>query len=57
MLHILTRPVDALVAAMIEPTIPASAGVLVEVIDLTTGDPDYRALVERVFETDAVVTW
>ncbi len=57
MLHILTRPADGLVAALIDPTLPATAGVRVEVIDLSVGDPDYGALVEKVFAADAVATW
>ena len=57
MLHILTKPADALVAAMIDPAATAAVGTRIEVFDLTVPEPDYSALVERVFAADAVATW
>lgn len=55
-LHILTRPPDELVQALI--TGPrGEPGPEVVVVDLTQSDPDYAALVEKVFQSDSVVTW
>lgn len=55
-LHILTRPADDLVTALIEAqrAVPENA---VEVVDLTAPEPDYAALVEKVFAAGSVATW
>ncbi len=55
-LHILTRPADDLVTALIEGQrdVPENA---VEVVDLTAPEPDYAALVEKVFAAASVATW
>ena len=55
-LHILTRPPDELVQALL--AVPrAQPGPEVVVVDLTQPDPDYAALVEKVFQSDSVATW
>ncbi len=55
-LHILTRPADDLVTALIEAQRAVPENV-VEVVDLTAPDPDYAALVEKVFAAGSVATW
>ncbi len=55
-LHILTRPADELVTALLERE-RSAAQTEIEVVDLTQPNPDYGALVERVFAADSVVTW
>lgn len=55
-LHILTRPADDLVTALIE-TQRAVPENVVEVVDLTAPEPDYAALVEKVFAAGSVATW
>jgi hypothetical protein len=55
-LHILTRPADGLVTGLIAAQ-RAEPENTVEVVDLTQPDPDYPALVEKVFAADSVATW
>jgi hypothetical protein len=55
-LHILTRPADDLVTALIEAQRAAPENE-VEVVDLTAPDPGYAALVEKVFAASSVATW
>lgn len=55
-LHILTRPADELVASLLAAPRP-HAGDTSEVVDLTQPEPDYAALVEKVFAADSVATW
>lgn len=55
-LHILTRPADDLAAALIEAQRADPENAL-EVVDLTAPDPDYAALVEKVFAAGSVATW
>lgn len=55
-LHILTRPADELVTTLLERERAASQ-TQIEVVDLTQPNPDYGALVDRVFAADSVVTW
>ena len=55
-LHILTRPLDASKAALLEE-IRREPGIEVRVLDLTGSQPDYAEVVRRVFEADSVVTW
>ena len=56
LLHILTRPNDPLAAEITarQCGLPEHR---VEVVDLTTGEPDYRLLLEKVFEADSVQVW
>jgi hypothetical protein len=55
-LHILTKPNDALANDLIakEKAMATSAS---EVVDLTTGEPDYKLLVEKIFAADSVQVW
>lgn len=55
-LHILSRPADELVTTLLERE-RAAGQTQVEVVDLTQPNPDYGALVDRVFAADSVVTW
>jgi hypothetical protein len=55
-LHILTRPADELVTTLLERE-RACCQTQIEVVDLTQPNPDYGALVEKVFAADSVVTW
>lgn len=55
-LHILTRPADELVTTVLAAERDRAA-ISVEVVDLTRPDPDYSALVDKVFAADSVVTW
>jgi hypothetical protein len=55
-LHILTRPLDASKAELLE-SIRREPGVEVRVVDLTGSRPDYLEVVKQVFEADSVVTW
>ncbi len=56
LLHVVTRPLDAMARGIVEAT-GADPGLRVEVVDLTVGEPDYAALVARIFEADAIATW
>lgn len=55
-LHILTRPADELVTTLLDRE-RAAGQTQIEVVDLTQPEPDYPALVEKVFAADSVVTW
>ncbi|HTH50203.1 MAG TPA: hypothetical protein VMB21_22000 [Candidatus Limnocylindria bacterium] len=55
-LHILTQPADEVARTIID-TQRAQSGHEVEVVDLTVAEPDYAALVEKVFAADSVATW
>lgn len=55
-LHILTRPADELVTALLERQ-RAAGEMAFEVVDLTQPAPDYGGLVEKVFAADSVATW
>lgn len=55
-LHILTRPADELVQAILAQE-RAAGRTQIEIADLTQPEPDYGALVERVFAADSVATW
>ncbi len=56
LLHILTKPDDALAAQIIsaQKTKPENK---IEVVDLTKPDSDYKALVEKIFESDSIQVW
>lgn len=56
LLHILTRPDDPLAAEILARQ-ARQPEVRVEVVDLTLPEPDYGALVEKVFAADAVAVW
>ncbi len=55
-LHILTRPNDPLPRDLIarQSTQPDTR---IEVLDLTAPEPDYAALVQKVFAADSVQVW
>ncbi|HEY3862256.1 MAG TPA: hypothetical protein VGO59_10240 [Verrucomicrobiae bacterium] len=55
-LHILTRPNDALPRELIALQ-KAAGGAEIEVIDLTAPEPDYQALLEKIFEADSIESW
>ena len=56
LLHVVTRPLDAMARGIVEAT-RVDPGLRVEVVDLNAGEPDYGALVGRIFESDAIATW
>jgi hypothetical protein len=56
LLHILTRPADDLARGVIDAT-RVDPTVRVEVFDLNLENPDYRALVDRIFDADSIATW
>jgi hypothetical protein len=56
LLHILTKPDDALARSVIEAQQQASLG-SVTVVDLTEGQPNYDALVDSLFTSDSVEVW
>lgn len=55
-LHILTKPNDSLANDLIgkEKMLTPDQ---TEVIDLNQGEPDYKALVEKIFKADSVQVW
>jgi hypothetical protein len=55
-LHILTRPDDAL-ARELSARQKCDAGNKVETVDLTQPEPDYKALLGKIFEADSIETW
>ena len=55
-LHILTRPDDALTREVMARQQTAS-GTLAEAVDLTLPEPDYKALLEKIFQADSVESW
>jgi hypothetical protein len=55
-LHILTRPEDAL-AQMIIQRQQKAGGTMVDVVDLTQPNPDYDALLEKIFVADSLEVW
>ena len=52
-LHILTRPADGLTRELIAKQ-RELADTRVEVVELTANEPDYKALVEKIFVADSV---
>ena len=56
LLHILTRPDDALAAEIIRHQ-QASAENNVVVMDLTGRAADYKVLLEKIFAADTVQAW
>jgi hypothetical protein len=55
-LHILTGPVDDLAQEIILSQ-KREAGNKVQVIDLTLPEPDYKALLEKIFVSDSIACW
>jgi hypothetical protein len=54
-LHVLTQPNDRLAADIIERE--RSVEHKIEIVDLTGSDPDYKGLLEKIFEADSVQVW
>ena len=54
-LHILTKPDDDLAREAIARQ--KGADITVEAVDLTASQPDYKALLEKVFDADSVESW
>jgi predicted RNA-binding protein len=55
-LHILTRPDDALARELMARQKNA-AGTNVEAVDLTQPEPDYKALLGKIFQAESVESW
>ncbi len=55
-LHILTKPDCSLAHDVIERQ-RTQAVVDLKVIDLSSGEPDYRLLLEEIFAADSVAVW
>jgi|HubBroStandDraft_1064217.scaffolds.fasta_scaffold279224_3 hypothetical protein len=55
-LHILTKPDDALAGELMARQKNAP-GTKVEVVDLNLAQPDYNALLEKIFAADSVESW
>ena len=55
-LHILTKSEDALPRQIISRQ-TEQPGAKVEMVDLTQPDPDYTALLEKIFGADSVEVW
>jgi hypothetical protein len=55
-LHILTRPEDTLARELIalQKNIAENK---VDVADLTLPEPDYKALLEKIFAADSIESW
>ena len=56
LLHIVTRPDDALTAEIIAAQ-QKQPSLEVHVVDLTLPEPDYLKLLEDIFDADSVVVW
>ncbi|KAB2673599.1 MAG: hypothetical protein DVB31_03305 [Verrucomicrobia bacterium] len=56
LLHVVTRPADALAQGVMDAT-RSDPTLTVEIVDLNLENPDYAALVERIFAVDAIATW
>ncbi len=56
LLHILTKSDDSVAQAVIAVQ-SQSVENQIEVVDLTQAEPDYEALVERIFRADSVEVW
>ncbi len=56
LLHILNRPADALVEAILAAQRADPVNTVI-VIDLAKPDADYEELVDQVFAADSVASW
>jgi hypothetical protein len=56
MLHVITRPEDALAGEMIAAQQKDTA-LEIRVIDLSQGAGDYAVLLEEIFRADSVEVW
>jgi hypothetical protein len=55
-LHILTRPRDTL-GAEVAASQKSRLEARVEVVDLRTARPDYKELLQKIFDADSIETW
>lgn len=55
-LHILTKPADALAQEIIARQ-SENPELKVKVMDLAASNPDYKMLLEKVFQSDSIETW
>jgi hypothetical protein len=55
-LHILTKPGDTLAQEIISRQ-SGHPETKIEVMDLTQPEPDYAALLEKIFAADSVTVW
>ena len=53
-LHILTKPDDSLAAEVIARQTAVNT---VEIVDLREPEPDYAALLEKIFSAESVQVW
>jgi hypothetical protein len=56
LLHILTKSDDDLASEIISLQ-RQKASMTVKTFDLTQSEPDYRALLEEIFDADSVTVW
>ena len=56
LLHILTQPSDDLARQLIDQQ-RLQPGHQIEIADLTQPEPDYTALIEKIFTADSVAVW
>jgi hypothetical protein len=55
-LHIITKPNDVLPELIIAEQ-ASNAKNKVEIVDLTSGEPNYKELLGKIFEADSVECW
>lgn len=55
-LHILTRPDDALARELMARQ-QSAAGLQAEAFDLTVPEPDYKKLLEKIFQAESIESW
>ena len=55
-LHLLTRPNDALAAGVIALQ-EATPELELKIVELTGGEPDYEMVLEEIFKADSVQVW
>jgi hypothetical protein len=55
-LHVLTRPGDALAADTLARLNPGPEGAA-RILDLTVPEPDYEALLDAIFAADSIAVW
>jgi hypothetical protein len=54
--HITTKGNDVLAHEIISKE-RAQPGTQIEVVDLTSGEPDYKSVLEKIFTADSVHVW
>ena len=56
MLHILTRPEDPALRALLEQQ-QGRAEFLVRMVDFTLPEPDYAGAIEEIFAAESIAVW